>query len=33
MRFETGANDPHLHPLYELAATSSLVYLSKMCYY
>lgn len=26
-----GADDPHLHPLCEPAATSSLMYLSKMC--
>ncbi|KAM9653674.1 uncharacterized protein ACIBXB_010493 [Morphnus guianensis] len=32
MRFETGANDPHLHPSCECAATSSLKYLpKKMC--
>lgn len=31
MRLETGADDPHLHPLCEPAATSSLMYLSKMC--
>lgn len=31
MRLETDANDLHLHRLCEPAATSSLVYLSKMC--
>lgn len=32
MRLETGANDPHLHPSCECAATSSLKYLpKKMC--